>query len=212
MYTGYSELLAYEGLDDALDQVYRAYIDVRLATLAGNAADRSRYWAQVAEFRRAELDPGTLDTYPEKDRDVASGSYDEGTIKAARVSKAERARFLYWFDVRARFWWEEADRSLLDWVQASELEALYLQAAALEARFMSADAQSAGASVRRELPPLGQREQASPSQALEILAIVKSHFRVLAGATPEKSDEELIPKGPPPKRPPGPPRSKIRNE
>ena len=104
----YGELLAFEGLQNSVDHLYRAYLDAALVQLKREAAsDATTYKNRVREFRRIELESDT-------------------SLRA----------FLYWYDVRAIFWASEesAGFALDDFPYAVELGLLHTQARALKAR------------------------------------------------------------------------------
>lgn len=133
----YEELLAFEGLQDAVDQLYRAYLDAMIVEVKRESASvPTKYWEVIREFRSRELDRGTPPEYPDKAMERPKNPDADEVIQTDRKAKAERNAFLYWFDVRARFWLSDASKSfaLDDFPLGEELALLYAQATALKAR------------------------------------------------------------------------------
>ncbi len=98
----YFELIAYDGIEHSIDQAYRAYLDAKLVELAHASSNENAYWTSVRKFRTDTLDPGTRPEYPNKLPNEST--QHDPDIEAARVAKSYELGFLYWFDVRARFW------------------------------------------------------------------------------------------------------------
>ncbi|HKP63622.1 MAG TPA: hypothetical protein VJV78_43100 [Polyangiales bacterium] len=129
MYAEYPELLAYEGIEESVAELYRAFIDTQLAVLAGNPAS---YWNEVKKFRFEQfgLERESSSQEPtEMDQDVVSIDSEDSELE-------HRYAYLYWFDIRADFWIRtDSERELLlGLISLESLDWIYEQARAAQAR------------------------------------------------------------------------------
>jgi hypothetical protein len=131
----YSDFLSYQDIDKDVDELYRAFLDTTLIRRALESNHEATYKEKVATLRRQYLDPNPR---PRLDVDgpATSDKADDDKFIRAR-------RFLYWFDVRADYWWRaRPSKHLLDaLLKPSELALLHEQAHALQLRIDAAKAQ-----------------------------------------------------------------------
>jgi len=129
----YEELLAFDGIEESVDRLFRAYLDAVLVNI--KRTEKSDYWGKVREFRRKELDPGTHPKYPAVTESRTVTPAESEKIAEQRAEKKDLIAFLYWFDVRASFWSsDEHSISLENFPLVTELVVLQTAVAALEAR------------------------------------------------------------------------------
>ena len=83
----YGEFLSLTRIDSAVDELYKAYLEAVLIRLKDYSTD---YRAEVAKFRMGALDPSPLPT----------GQPYYGTDLELKPA----TEYLYWFDIRAKFW------------------------------------------------------------------------------------------------------------
>lgn len=110
-YSPYVELLAYDGIEHAVDQAFRAYLDSCLVKLA--------------------IENRKLDDYRKKVEDLAD------SMQLRDPSVPECGAFIYWFEIRADYWWHasDADRAYLQTLIAPQnIQWLHAEARALRDR------------------------------------------------------------------------------
>ena len=127
MYSAYGEFLSLANIDAAVDGLYKAYLDSVLIDY--RTRQPSSFWDKVEAFRKANLDPFTLASGRTKLSDAERASA-ESQLSANRERLQRAKDYLYWFDVRAKFWSEVVlDEQITD-VVASAKDLLNLQVAA----------------------------------------------------------------------------------
>jgi hypothetical protein len=115
MDSSYRELLAFTSIDNAVDKLFRAYLDTTLIGLAETYTGDSDYDNVVSSYRSRVLEPFTSaqDTAAKA---TARSRYDSNRARFAAVQA-----YLYWFDIRAAFWrGKRPDQYLLDIVEPAE--------------------------------------------------------------------------------------------
>jgi hypothetical protein len=96
MNEAYYEVLAFRDIESRVEELFRAFLDVKLIEFASEGV--TGYRDKVAKFRRDHLSPYNRATIDSSSAEGIELSPD----KAAEVESA--AQFLYWFDLRAQFW------------------------------------------------------------------------------------------------------------
>lgn len=108
MYSAYGEFLSLANIDSAVDGLFKAYLDTVLIGLkiASDASPTPTYLPAVERFRAEKLDPFTRPRgetmLPESERSKLEKRLTGDDSKRDRVNQAKD--YLYWFDLRARFW------------------------------------------------------------------------------------------------------------
>ncbi len=112
MYSAYGEFLSLAHIDSAVDGIYKAYLDSVLIGIRIEAKTDPAYWSAVEGFRKDNLDPFTRAAGQTmlKDEDLAARKDVLGRDEAKRERFEQANDYLYWFDLRAKFW----DKTAID--------------------------------------------------------------------------------------------------
>ena len=173
MYSEYGAFLSLAHIDSAVDGLFKAYLDSTLIDIARTASgDSPTYRTAVYEFRKAHLDPFSLQegqTYLSED--------EQKSCQKAFVAGGDRFNsakdYLYWFDIRAKFWRKTPVDKLLTAIVAPADVLLRIEQAALELQsqrqwVLAQNAQADGARHQRASAVSGGSED-GPGQVLTSL-------------------------------------------
>ena len=142
MYLAYTDLLSYRDINREVDQLYRAFLDTTLIELARDAGGSAEYWHGVAEFRRENVDPLDRPTLAKASSAGAHSAASERRSQPASDELSHSHGFVYWFDVRAKYWAEAgADSDTLRLLASAEVvELVYEEARVLQKKIAAAEA------------------------------------------------------------------------
>jgi hypothetical protein len=148
-YSTYEDLLSYKDIDLAVDRLLRALLDTLLVQRKREATSKEAF-AKAASGMRADW------------------------LKGESRKIKDSAGYLYWFDIRALYWAENAaDDDLANLLADPEtLTELYKQAVALQQRFALArklgqSEEGEGYTIRRVV--VGEPPTAEPSGSTAVL-------------------------------------------
>jgi hypothetical protein len=197
MYSAFRDLLSFTSIDDAIDKLFRIYLDTKLIELAEHLKkDRAEtletYWEEVLKFRRDSLDAYTLPVVGDQ-----SGSKKDNLTEAAEKWNAKQAQFevaqayLYWFDLRASYWCENPpNQALLAIIKPpTDLGIIRAEADILLKRISSARAyRELLDSTNTRVPPrVAEVDEKPCARTIELLTIIGGGSRAAeAGKTRKK--------------------------
>ena len=191
MYSAYGEFLSLAHIDSMVDGIYKAYLDTVLINLKIDHRPYPTYWEAVKDFRRSNLDPftpknsgGMLD---DSVRLSIQKDLDDDQQKRERFSQADD--YLYWFDLRAKFWAETVVDDKIKAMLASAADLKKLKDAAKELQSQRAQALKQKA---KQDPPLPEFHlQRAPSNgASQLLESIGDPSKVAVLAAAERAAAE----------------------